>query len=229
MATNSVIYKTGSVTLDWSDIAGANKYHLQVAVTPDFSGTLLVDDNTLAVSTKAFTDSGTDNMKRFWRVRYSTDGGTTWQEWGEVGSYWLYAAFANEMTLSTEKWRLINPVDVTDYYEFEVYPLYGMVFENIFRARDRNRLGTMISEFVTTKAKISMTYPQGNFIPHSQYRAFRRFNEVVKTFFLACYKFNEVDYVPNIWKCQFESDPVFSMLTAGRPGLLTGNVSLIEV
>jgi hypothetical protein len=229
MSANSVLFKTASVQLSWNSVATATKYHLQVSSTPDFSASLIVDDATLTNPTKTFTDSGSDNAKRYWRWRYTTDGGTTWQEWSEIGSYWILLAAANEVTLAADEWRLINPDDVTDYYTFDVFPLYSVLNENIYRARERNRLGTLLSEYVTNKAKIALAFSGDNFIFHPQFQAFRRFNESIKTFFLACYISNETDDVQKIWKVQFESDPSITMIAAGRPGVLTGSVSFMEV
>jgi len=229
-ATNSVLVNDTAITLDWADVTSANKYHLQVSVNAaDFSGSLMVNDSTLVTSTKSFTDSGTDDEKRFWRWRYSTDGGTTWSEWSEVGSYWYKSGFSGDVTLAANKWALVNMTDVTDIYTLETFPPYVTYFENLQRIRERNRLGTLLSEYVTTKARIELNYGQNCHISHEQWRAFRRFNEVLRTFFLCTYKSNEVDVVPNVWKAQFESDPQMSMIAAGRQGLMVGTLTLIEV
>ena len=228
MADNSVIYKTSSISLVWNAVTGATKYWLQVSLTPDFSATLLVDDPTLATPTKAFTDSGADDAKRWWRWKYTLDG-ITWSEWNEVGHYWLSSLVANEVTLAAAKWRLINPSDVTDYYTLDTFPNFSILDENIYRARERNRLGTILSEYVTTKARIVFGFPDSNYIFNEQFQAFRRFNSSVKTFWLAGYISNETDNIPKIWKVQFESDPALTMIAAGRPGVLIGSVSFTEV
>jgi hypothetical protein len=228
MATNSVLYNTTSVTLDWADVTGANLYHLQVSVrNPDFSGILECEDAALATSTKSFTDDGTDDERRYWRWRSSPDTGTSWSEWSEVGSYWMDTTAGAEVTLASGEWALFDQDSVSDIYTFDLVPVDSAIFENIYRVRERNRLGTLMSEYVNTKARITLDF--SGFVTHEQYRAFVRFNHVVKTFFLACYKSNEVDSVPNIWKAQFDSDPAMTMVATGRPGLMTGSVNLIEV
>jgi hypothetical protein len=228
MAANSVLYIADSVTLTWAAVTTANLYHVQVSVgNPDFSGTLEKEDAALATYTTTFTDDGIDDARRYWRWRYSEDGGTTWSEWSETGSYWMNTGAANEITLSAGEWRMIDCNSVTDSYSFDLCPIDRVVFENIYRVRERNRLGTLLSEYVTNKARINLGF--SGYIIHEQYRAFIRFNQVVKTFFLACYKSNETDTVPNIWKVQFEADPSMTMVAAGRPGLMTGSVNLMEV
>ncbi len=230
MANNSVLYKSSSVGLTWAAPTGANKYHVQVSVNkPDFSQSLLVDNSWILTNSLSVTDGSTDDQKRYWRWRYSTDGGTTWSEWSEVGSYWMLTTAANEVTLATNKWALIDPADVTDIYTFESFPIYSIIPQNIYRVRQRNRAATLLSEYVSTKAVIALDFSDRNFISHEQARAFSRFNHVVKTFFLACYKTNETDVVQHIWKAQFEADPSMSMMASGRPGLLVGSLSLIEV
>lgn len=229
-AANAVYSNDTAITLDWADVSGANKYQIQVSVeNGDFSGSLLIDDNTLVASTKSFTDGGTDDRKRFWRWRYSTDGGTTWSEWSEVGSYWLDAGAAADVSVASNKWAMFDPNALSDIYTFPFYPKYFIFQENLYRTRERNRIGTLLSEYVTKKDTIELYFEESSFMTHEHYRAFRRFNEVVKTFFLACNKTNEVNVVPNIWKVQFAEDPSIAMFASGRPGLLTGTVKFMEV
>jgi hypothetical protein len=134
---------------------------------------------------------------------------------------------ASEITLTAGQWKMIDPTGVGDSYLFDLCPVDSIVFENIYRVRERNRLGTLMSEYVTNKARITLNF--SGYVIHEQYRAFVRFNQVVKTFFLACYKSNETDTVPNIWKVQFEADPSMTMVATGRPGLMAGSVNLMEV
>lgn len=230
MSTNAVIYQSSSITLDWASVSGANLYHLQVSVDQaDFSGSLLVDIAGLVSSIKSFTDTGTDNKKRFWRWRYSTDSGVTWSEWSEVGSYWLLSTIVADVVLSSNTWALINPSSTTDIYTLELFPVYRIMNEILNRNRVRNRQGTLLSEYLTQKANIELMFGNEQFIGHKQMRAFQRFNQVIKTFFLATYKYNGVDTVNHIWKVQFSADPQLTMLAAGRQDYFTGSVQFTEV
>ena len=229
-ATNSVYANDTAITLDWADVTGANQYQVQVSVDrSDFGGSLMINDNTLVVSTKSFTDSGTDDRKRFWRWRYSTDAGSTWSEWNEVGSYWLDAGTSGDVSLADNKWAMFDPNSLTDIYTLALFPFYSVKPQLIERIRQRNRLGTLLSEYVTKKDIIEFRFDEGSYMLHEQYRAIRRFNETIKTFFLATMKTNETDVVPNIWKVQLEEDPELTMVAAGRPGLLIGTVTFTEV
>lgn len=227
-AANSVLANDTSITLDWADVSGANLYELEVATEPDFSGTLLVNDATLVASTKTFTDGGTNDKKRWWRWRYSTDAGATWSAWSEVGSYWLNTSASGDVTLATGKWAMFDPDAVSDIYTFALFPVYAVAPMQIPRIRERNRAGDLLSEFITIKDKISLGIDESHYIQHPQMREFRRFYSEHKTFFLAAYNNNTVDDVPNVWKVQFESDPELSMM-AGREDLFTGSLVFEEV
>lgn len=231
MATNKVLYGSTAITLDWDDVTGANLYQAQVATTPDFSGTLLVDDATLAVSTKSFTDTGTDNTKRWWRFRYSTDAGATWSVWREKASYWIKSGVTELVSTSGEGWWLIeNDAIFSDQYKLPTFPFYRITERRIPRIRERNRSGDLLSEYVTFKTTISFDFGESRYINHEQFRELKRFHEENKTFLLATFKTNEEDaLVPNVWKVQFESDPEFGMVAAGRQDLMVGTVSFEEI
>jgi hypothetical protein len=228
-STNSVFANDTSIALDWNSVSGANLYHLQVGTEPDFSGSLLVNDSALATSDKSFTDSGLDDAKRFWRWRYSTDAGTTWSEWSEVGNYWLNTAGAADITPAQGKWVMFDPDSVTDMYTFVDYPMDKIVDEQLYRVKDRNRRGNMLTEWYNSKARITLQFAETLFMTHEQMRALKRFNLEIKTFFLAVYKYNGVDYVPHIWKVVFSEDPEMSMLAAGREDLFIGELTFEEV
>ena len=221
-ATNSVFCNDTAITLDWADVSGANLYHLQVSLKPNFASTI-VNDTALAVSTKSFADSGANNAKRYWRWRYSTDGGTTWSRWSEVGSYWLDTGGAGDVTLSQGKWSMFDPDSVTDIFTFDDYPMYAITPSRINRIKARNRQGDLLSEYLTTKAIIEMEFDDSHFMTHRQKREGDRFDAEIRTFFLAVYRSNGIDYVPNVWKVEFSEDPATSMLAAGREDYFTGS------
>lgn len=227
---NEVLKNDTAITLDWNDVTGANQYHLQVSVDQaDFSGSLLVNDSALAASTKSFTDTGTNNKKRFWRWRSSTDAGSTWGAWSEVGSYWLNTSAAGDVSITADGWKIFDPDLVTDIYTFALFPVYRIVHDRIPRLFTRNRAGELLSEFITIKSMITLSYEGKQYMELTQHTEIIRFNLEIKTFFLATNKTNEVDNVPNIWLVQFETDPEISMIAAGRQDLFQGQLKFIEV
>lgn len=225
---NSVISNDTTIQLDWADVTGANKYYAQVATTPDFSGTLLVDDNTLAASATSYTDSATNNSKRWWRWKYSTDGGSTWSSWSEAGHVWINSGASADVTLTSDQWALIDPDDVTDKYVLGVFPTYTVIEMHQRRIRERNRAGEMLSEYLIMKGKITLNFDDSCYMAHEQMREIRRFNSEIKTFFLANYASNLTDSVPHIWKVEFSTDPELTMIQ-GRQDLYSGSLEMEEV
>jgi hypothetical protein len=228
MAENAAIFHTTSIVLDWDNVVGANLYSIQVSVYPDFR-TALESSNALANSTHSFTDSGADDSKRYWRWRSSTDSGTTWSHWSEAGSYWLNSDLTAGYTPAQGGWALVDPDDQTDAYVFGVAPRHTIVERSINRVKERNRQGELLSEYLTTKASISLEFPEDGFMNHEQFRELCRFHTEIKTFFLVANTDNGRDHVTRIWKVQVVEDPALTMLAAGREDLLTGTVELEEV
>lgn len=227
---NEVYKNDTSITLSWNAVLSANLYQLQVSVGElDFSGTLEQDDNTLVSPTKAFTDAGLNDKKRFWRWRYSTDGGTTWSEWSEVGSYWLNTSASGDISVPVNKWMVFDENDLTDKYQFNTFPIFKIVDQALERARIRNRKMELLSEYITAKATIVCAFEDQKFVLHEQMRAMKRYNVEIKTFFLAARINNGQDDVPMIWLVQFDENPEFEMLVPTRQDLWEGELTFIEV
>lgn len=226
---NEVLKKSTTVVLSWTAVSGANRYQLQVASYVDFSGTLIQNDATLVAATKSFTDGGTDNTKRWWRWRSSTDAGTTWAEWSDVGMYWMNSAAANDVLLTSNQWALINPADVTDIYKMPAAPWYKITHRRIYRTHTKNRQGVTLSEFVTNKAEITLDLTKIGFVYREQYRAMKRFSETILQFYLAAYLYNGVDYVPHIFLVELFDDLDMEMLANGRADLMVGQLVFAEV
>jgi len=227
--SNEVLKNDTAITLSWNVVTGANKYQLQVSVGElDFSGTLEQDDNTLVAPTKSFTDSGTNNKKRYWRWRSSDDGGTTWAEWSDIGSYWLNVSASIDISVPSNKWKIFNE-NGDDSYQFETFPVFNIIDQVMERARFRNRLQELLSEYLTTKAEITLLFEDTKFVQQEQRRALKRFDIENKTFFLATMINNGIDDVPMIWKVQFDDNPEFEMLVPTRQDLWEGELTFIEV
>ncbi len=80
---NSITDLSQPVSLDWADIAEANKYHLQVDDDPGF-GSLLVNASEIVAS--GYSASGMINAtKYYWRVRAGNDCG--YSGWSEVRNF----------------------------------------------------------------------------------------------------------------------------------------------
>lgn len=226
--TNAAIAGDGSITLDWADVSGANLYSIQVSLYPDFRVCLSSDD-ALAASTHTYADTGTDDAKRYWRWRYSSNGGSTWSKWSEVGSFWINSGAADEFVPTAGKTYLVEPDDPTDYVEFAVFPMFSVVPMMLNRVRERNRAGELLSEYLTTKDRILMEFSEECYVQHEQGREIVRFHNEIKTFFIVASVYDGLVYTTRTWKVQFTEDPEMSMVASGRTDLLVGSLEAEEV
>src|SRR6267154_163493 len=214
-----VLYNQTSIVLQWGEYLGAIYYQLQVSLFPDFRSNFV--DTTLTQTKYAFTDSQTNDAKRYWRWRPSSSSGTDWlTPWSTVGSYWLNTGAAAEVTMPEGYWALFDKDLVTDIYFFDLAPVYTVIPRNIYRYQGRNRAAKLLSEFLTVKDELSLSFTGGQFVIHQQMDEFRRFHNTKRTFFLANYTFWKHDEpIPNIWKVESADDPTFTMIAAGRPDI----------
>lgn len=224
-----VLYNQRSISLDWGTIHGSNFYQVQVSLFPDFRSNFV--DVSVSESDYEFTDNQTDDAKRWWRWRPSVSAGADWLEpWSEVGSYWLNTAAPVEVEMPKGYWAMFDKDNASDIYFFDLAPMYTIVPRNIYRFQGRNRAGTLLSEFLTVKDDITLNFTGGQFVMHPQMDEFQRFNNTKRVFYLATYAiWKHGEPMANIWKVEFTDDPSFTMIAAGRPDLLRGTVTLIEV
>ena len=224
----TVFTNSRSMLVDWNAVSGADQYHCQVASDPDFV-TLIDDDDTLTNSEFSFTDGGTDNTKRWWRWRYSIDGGTNWSLWQDVGMYWLKTSATDDVDVEPNKWKLFIDTDLEDQYIFETFPIFEITPDLIPRGKMRNRKGELLSDYITSKDLITAKFDNEKFIQREQYREILRFYTEHKTFFLAINLHNGVDEVPHVWKVQLVEAPEFKQATMTRNDLFEGEVKFEEV
>lgn len=227
---HAVYFASTSITLAWRNPIGANLFQCQVSLNADFSGTDVYNSAVLTLNGTTFTDGSTNDARRFWRWRWSADSGTTWSRWSHAGSYWMNTSGAENVSIVRNSFAFINPSPVTDRFPFEIFPMYKVQPQNIYRVRERNRLGTLLSEYITTKQFVDMDFDDQRWLESAEVAELRRFGQAVRTFYLAMFHDHELgDPVPNIWKVQFVSDPNVSLFNAGRQDMFTGTLSFEEV
>lgn len=230
---HAIYFKDTTINLRWHhpNPGYVTTFGVEVSLTPDFSDPVFIYEATMQADTQVtFTDAGENDRRRYWRWRWSADSGTTWSRWSRVGSYWLNTDGAENISISRNSIMMINPDPVTDRFPFEIFPLYSIQQSHIYRLKDRNRLGTLVSEYETLKGKVGLSFDNQRWMNEVEFSEARRFNEEVKTFFLAMFhdfKFGEP--VPNIWKVQYDTDPLLTMIGAGRQDMLVGSLSFSEV
>lgn len=224
-----VLYNQREITLDWRTFHGAAFYQVQVSLFPDFRAPFV--DVSISETDYTFTDNQADDAKRYWRWRPSLSSGTNWLDpWSDVSHYWLDTAAAREIEVPLEDWAFFDPEDVTDIYWLEMIPIYAVTSKNLNRFYGRNRLGELLSEFLTVKDDIVLQFAGSQFISHQQLDEFERFNNSKRSFFMANFTTGKRgEPIPHIWKVGFVEDPAFTMIAAGRPDLLQGTLTLTEV
>lgn len=223
-----VIYNQSSVTLNWTSDPDALAYFLQVSLYPDFRTTFV--NITLGPSTYTFTDSQPSGQKRYWRWATTYDGVTRALPWSEVGSYWLDTALSAELELDRNTWAFADPADMLDTYVLNDFPINSFVKRNLYRSQERNRLGELLSEFLTVKDLVTLNFNGAQYMRMSQLAELERFHNSKRTFFLAAFKDgSRQSPMPHVWLVECAQDPSFNMIAAGRPDLLSGTISFEEV
>lgn len=226
---HTVLFTSTAVRLEWSSVTDATHYQVQVSLFSDFR--TIFQTSVETVPGVEFTDSQTDDLKRYWRWRPSDDGGTTFMEpFSEVGSYWLDTGAADRINMDRNNMILSDPDDTTDLYTFGVFPMYISIDSNLFHAKERNRLGELLSELKAIKTSMQLIFQNQQYMDYTQRNEFIRFRNIVRTFYFAYYKDGHLERpMPNIWKAQFVDDPSLSMMAAGRQDLMQGTVIMEEV
>ena len=226
---HAILFITTTISLTWASVASATHYQVQVSLFSDFR--TIFETAVVTASEHSFTDAQTNNVKRYWRWRPSTDGGSTYMEpFSEVGSYWLDTGAAQEIRLDRNEFMLADADNTADRYQFQLFPNYSIVDVNLFRIHQRNLLGELLSEFLTIKSEITMMFQGNQYISKQQHNEFIRFHNIARVCYLVAYKDGErARPMPHIWKVEFVDDPQFSMLAAGRPDLLQGEIKFTEV
>ncbi|MGW8179761.1 MAG: hypothetical protein ACWGQW_13535, partial [bacterium] len=201
--TMKALYNQRSVALTWAVEPGATHYKYEVSLFPDFR--TIFEQGLMTNNFITFTDNEADNAKRYWRFRASDDGGTTWMApYSYVGSYWIDTSATEEIFLSRNQWMVVDPENVTDQYLFDLFPIYQIIEQNLYRIQERNRGGDLLSEYLTTKSQITLNFSGAQFIDHVQFHELLRFHTEIRTIFLVANIDGECQTpMPHIWKVEF--------------------------
>jgi len=223
-----IIYHQRGIELNWASVPSVMGYRVQVSLFSDFREVFV--DELVTASEYSFTDLEVNDQKRYWRWYPTIDLVTKFEPWSEVGSYWLDTTLAYDVELNRNEFAFVDENDSSDIYEFDLFPTYNVLPRNMYRIQERNRAGELLSEFLTVKEVITLSFQEQQYIEHQQLNEMKRFHNDIRTFFLATFKDGERNRpMPHVWKVEFSSDPSFTMIAAGRQDLLTGTITLEEV
>jgi YD repeat-containing protein len=92
-----------TVTFNWSSVAGANKYQVEVSPQSDF--TPQFHWNGTSGTSFTYTDFPNDGTQYYWRARSSNDGGASWSDWSAAET------FINGTGAPPAPPTLISPID----------------------------------------------------------------------------------------------------------------------
>ena len=223
-----VIYNQSSVILNWSSVDNTLAYIVEVSLYADFRSVFYTA--TVGQSTVTFTDSQASGKKRYWRWYPTLDGVTKYEPYSEVGSYWLDTALSTELVLNRNEWAFADPGNMLDSYEINHFPTSLFVKRNLYRSQERNRLGELLSEFLTIKDLVTLNFNGAQYLEMADLSELERFHNDKRTFVLACFKDGQrARPMPHVWLVQCATDPSFNMIAAGRPDLLSGQIQFEEV
>lgn len=226
--TLKVIYNQSGIMLNWTSVTPVSGYFVQVSLYADFRTTFV--NATTGISEYSFTDNQPSGQKRYWRWAPTLDGIDRSEPWSEVGSYWLDTALSAELELNRNEWAFADPDDMLDQYELDLFPTSLHVKRNLYRSQERNRLGELLSEFLTVKDLVTLNFNGAQYMEMAQLAELERFHNSKRTFFLAAFKDGAwFRPMPHVWLVQCQQDPTFNMIAAGRSDLLSGTISFEEV
>jgi hypothetical protein len=181
---------------------GAGTYQFDVSSYIDFS------DGTNMASTGTGTNPSTSvgisqgNGKYYWRYKYNAG------KWSETNSFFLVGTEGTDLALSSNVWVLVNVNDTSETFTFEVQPLRFRISETaLSRSQDRNMTGTLLTQFITTKAMVDLDYSEVQYIGTSQKAEFQRFYNMRNDKYLATRQDAQISgqYYYKIWKVEFSS------------------------
>lgn len=207
--SNEIIKVDNSLNLDWADVNGATKYHCRISKYYDFS-VITHEDTNLASSAYAPTLTG-GNSKYYWQWRSYIGG--VWQKWNEIQSFERVTG-GNDLTVSDSKWLMFE-IDERGAYtlQFENAPQYSFVESQLFRTKERNLSGDLLSEYYATKGKIHLEWGENNTISVTEKNQIMRYyNMITDDIYLACALYNGTEYYRKLWKIWFEEEPTESPL-----------------
>jgi len=199
---NEVLLHTSSVSLDWTDVASATKYHLQISSELDFSS-IEHEDDTLVSSQDTHTLTGGVG-KYYWRWRAYVG---SWQTWSEVSSFIYDSTLAS--TVSASAWKLVNATDASDVYQFELFiKSWKILPEHFMRVMRRNRKGKMLDEWYATKAKITLDISR-SYLGQYEKAEVLRFHNMHRSIYLVTRLRNQTDtdYIYYAWEALFTKVP----------------------
>ena len=119
------------VELEWTPVPGADNYELQVSLSTDFSGSLIVNRNNL-IGTRWVPFETLDNGSYYWRVRAVNAGGKR-GEWSDTSAFtrgWpdipVQTAPTNGAVITDTDLVQFDPITRASHYEIQYGTTLGL-------------------------------------------------------------------------------------------------------
>jgi len=121
----------------------------------------------------------------------------------------------------------VDPSDPGDTYTFDIIPSYKPGETALTRTYTRNLNKDILSEYVTSRAHFDLDHSRA-YVKYDQLDEYMRWYQKRKAVYLITYRHNEQDFVENIYKVTFPSEPEFQPLAEGREDYFVGRLQLEE-
>ena len=171
-----------------------------------------------ADGSSAWSANGTDDM-------VFTTQTHSWGAWSQIWSFWLDSSMLT--TVTPTAWTLVDPDEIADAYTFAVQPAYGGSELQVLRGNERNILGDLLTEYTTIRSRVEMSFDDA-YVHYAQASEIMRFYHKRKSVFLIVLDYNGQDTRENVYKVEFEQEPVFEPLGHGREDYHRGEVIVAE-
>jgi len=102
--------------IDWDDINGASGYRIQINDTSDYTGTMVVDDDSLTNSSFQVSSVLSDNEIYYWRIKWKNSNGV-WGDWADTWSFTIDIDLVNPTYLSPQNGNTI--IDTTPLIDWD--------------------------------------------------------------------------------------------------------------
>lgn len=201
--SNEIIKVNDTFTANWADVTSATKYHCRVSRYYDFS---IVDHENNNIASSIYTCTLTQGVnKYYWQHRAYVGA---WQKWNEVQSFHRVSGGA-DLSVTNDKWMMFEASERATYtLEFTSAPNYSYTESQLYRTAERNLAGDILTEFWTTKGKITLDFGTDNYISVTEKNQVMRYYSMsINDIYLACAPYNGSENYRKIWRVHFTEEP----------------------
>lgn len=151
----------------------------------------------------------------------------TWGLWQPMRSIWVDTTLTASFTPAATGWTFVDPADINDNYAFAVSPDWMVDHEHQRKSQVKNIAGDLLTEYVSTRDVIELTF-EGGYAQYDQTAELMRFFFKRKSLFLIAVLDYAQDKQERVWKVDFTAAPQITPLAAGREDFFKMKLPLLE-